>query len=136
MVIPAMLTNEEIVGLRNSTKAIYVYGEITYRDAFRHGRHTNYRYRHNGLTGVVGINSDLTGSDEGNSSKLKGQTLPSGVMEAFVGLEEGHPPHSLIRDARRPRPDREDRHRPGAMTASPNRLICSSRRRIPGRQRG
>jgi hypothetical protein len=57
-----------IVGLRNCTKAIYVFGEITYRDAFGHDRHTNYRYRHNGLTGVVGINSDLTGSDEGNSS--------------------------------------------------------------------
>jgi hypothetical protein len=68
LVLPAMLTEQEVLGLRNCTKAIYVYGEITYRDAFGHDRHTNYRYRHNALTGVVGINGELTGSDEGNSS--------------------------------------------------------------------
>jgi hypothetical protein len=68
MVIRAPLTDEEVAALRDLSKAIYVYGEITYRDAFGHPRHTNYRYRHNGLTGIIGITSELTGSDEGNSS--------------------------------------------------------------------
>lgn len=62
------LTAEEIAGLRAGTKAIYVYGEITYKDAFRRKRLTNYRLFHNIQTGAIGVTTDLTWAEDGNDA--------------------------------------------------------------------
>jgi hypothetical protein len=62
------LTEEEVAALRANTKAIWVFGEIVYKDAFGRKRFTKYRYRHNGMTGNIGVSAELTGADEGNQS--------------------------------------------------------------------
>lgn len=66
--MPAPLTNAEIADLRNGTKAIYVYGDIEYRDGFDRKRVTNFRFFHNERGGRVGISGHLTGMDEGNNA--------------------------------------------------------------------
>lgn len=63
------LTDEQIASLRDSTKAIYVYGEITYVDAFRRKRQTNYRLFHNAHTGNIGVTTDLSWAEgDGNNA--------------------------------------------------------------------
>jgi hypothetical protein len=64
----APLTAEQIAGLRNGTVAIWVYGEITYRDAFRRKRTSHYRLFHNGITGTIGVSTDLTWAEGGNDA--------------------------------------------------------------------
>jgi hypothetical protein len=54
--------------LRACTKAIYVYGEIEYIDAFRRKRTTNYRLFHNNQTGNVGVSTDISWAEGGNSA--------------------------------------------------------------------
>jgi hypothetical protein len=66
--LPFPLTPEQIAGLRNGTFAIWIYGEITYRDAFRRKRTTNYRLFHNNAAGAVGVTTDLTWADGGNQA--------------------------------------------------------------------
>ncbi len=56
----APLTADEIVGLRGGTLAIYVFGEIRYRDAFRRNRITKYRQFHNSQSGTVGVTTELS----------------------------------------------------------------------------
>jgi len=62
------LTPEEVKQLEVGKTAIYLYGEITYRDAFRKKRSTKYRYMYNGLTGTVGKTNAMTGCEEGNEA--------------------------------------------------------------------
>lgn len=66
--MPRPLSDDDVASLRAATKAIWVFGEIVYRDAFGKRRFTRYRYRHNGLTGNVGVSAELTGADEGNAA--------------------------------------------------------------------
>jgi hypothetical protein len=51
------LTREEITGIREGLVAVYCYGRIVYRDAFKKRRFTNFRMRYNGiyppLTGAI-----------------------------------------------------------------------------------
>ena len=47
------LTQAQIAQLRNGTGAIYVHGEITYKDAYGKSRYTRYRLIHNSLSGAV-----------------------------------------------------------------------------------
>jgi hypothetical protein len=68
LVMPNLLTPEQVADLRASRAAIYVYGRIEYRDAFGRKRFTSYRMRHNALTGNVGVIGELTGSDQGNEA--------------------------------------------------------------------
>jgi hypothetical protein len=65
-VFPVKLHDQEVEQLRNATAAIYVYGRITYTDIFGVERVTNYRYRHNGHSGIVGVTGELTGTRQGN----------------------------------------------------------------------
>jgi hypothetical protein len=62
------LTAEQIAGLRNGTHAIWVYGEILYRDAFRRKRKTEYRLFHNSTAGAIGVSTDLTWAEGGNEA--------------------------------------------------------------------
>jgi hypothetical protein len=62
------LTAEEIAGLRNGTSAIWIYGKITYRDAFRRKRTSEYRLFHNNTSGAIGVSTDLTWADAGNEA--------------------------------------------------------------------
>ncbi len=62
------LTSEEIAGLRNGTVAVWIYGEITYRDAFHRKRRSRYRLFHNAQTGPIGVTTDLTWAEEGNEA--------------------------------------------------------------------
>ena len=64
-----VLTAQEIAGLRNGTKAIYVYGEIRYWDIFgKKERFTKYRLLHNWESGPIGESTVLSASDEGNEA--------------------------------------------------------------------
>ncbi|MGA7563766.1 MAG: hypothetical protein WBW55_11225 [Desulfobaccales bacterium] len=49
------LTESEIKSLRDNSKAIYIYGEITYIDIFTKVHHTKFIYYHNGTVGPIGI---------------------------------------------------------------------------------
>ena len=62
------LTSQEISGLRDGTTAIWVYGEITYRDAFRRKHKSKYRLLHNAQSGTVGITTDLTWAEGENEA--------------------------------------------------------------------
>jgi hypothetical protein len=62
------LTSDQIAGLRNGTMAIWVYGEITYRDAFRRKRVSQYRLFHNNASGAIGVSTDLTWAEGGNEA--------------------------------------------------------------------
>jgi hypothetical protein len=80
--IPNPLTPQEIARLRAGTGAIYVYGEILYRDAFGKEHFTRYRLMHHLISGTLGISTDLTfceegnEADEGDSSPFTGLSLP------------------------------------------------------------
>ena len=65
--LPNALSETEIRGLQDSTLAIYIHGFIKYRDAFGTVRESRYRFRHNGLTGIIGKNTEATGCDDGNT---------------------------------------------------------------------
>lgn len=65
---PQPLTAQQIEGLRNGTVAIWVYGEITYRDAFRRKHVSRYRLFHNLGAGTIGISTDLTWAEGGNEA--------------------------------------------------------------------
>jgi hypothetical protein len=68
LVLAKALTEEEISQLRNSTGAIYVYGFISYEDAFGKKHLTRYRLFHNQGSGAVGISTDLTFAEGGNEA--------------------------------------------------------------------
>jgi hypothetical protein len=64
--IPNRLTDQQVAGLREGTMAIWVYGEITYRDAFRRDRLSQYRLFHNSSSGAIGVSNDLLWAENGN----------------------------------------------------------------------
>lgn len=66
--IAERLTEKEVAGLREGTMAIWVYGVITYRDAFRRKRTSKYRLFHNISSGAVGVSTDLTWAESGNEA--------------------------------------------------------------------
>jgi hypothetical protein len=63
-----ILTDEQVAQLRNSTGALYVYGEVRYEDAFKRQHRTRYRLFHNQAGGAVGVSTDLTFTAEGNEA--------------------------------------------------------------------
>jgi hypothetical protein len=62
------LTSQQIADLRAGTVAIYIYGEIKYKDIFRKSHFTRYRLMHHAIGGVIGISTDLTFTEEGNEA--------------------------------------------------------------------
>jgi hypothetical protein len=60
------LTTEERAAVRSGTHAIYVYGEILYKDAFRRRRHSRYRFMHGGEAAIR--SRQLVICDEGNEA--------------------------------------------------------------------
>jgi hypothetical protein len=62
------LTAQEISDLSVGNVAIYVYGEIRYKDAFGTERFTKYRLMHHVGQGAIGVNTGLTFADEGNEA--------------------------------------------------------------------
>jgi hypothetical protein len=61
------LTQDDIVGLTSGRLAIFVYGEMLYRDAFNIPRFTRYRLFTGGPTGIRG-GGFLSAHDEGNEA--------------------------------------------------------------------
>lgn len=66
--LPNPLTPNQVSDLVNGTGAIYVYGEITYEDAFGNKHFTNYRVMHHVMGGAIGVNTSLTFCEEGNDA--------------------------------------------------------------------
>jgi hypothetical protein len=66
--IPTSLTPEQIAGLRSGNLAVWIYGEISYTDAFRRKRTSTYRLFHNSYSGTIGITTELTWADTGNDA--------------------------------------------------------------------
>ena len=66
--IPNPLAPQETAQLRDGTGAIYVYGRISYRDAFKREQWTEYRLFHNMFSGAVGVSTDLTFAEGGNDA--------------------------------------------------------------------
>lgn len=62
------LTAQQEADLRAGTGAVYVYGEITYLDAFKHEQITKYRLMYHRMGGAIGVNSTLSFTDEGNEA--------------------------------------------------------------------
>jgi hypothetical protein len=64
----APLTADQVADLKRGTSAIYVDGYISYRDAFRKKRKTNFRLLYGAFTGGIGITTELTIADHGNEA--------------------------------------------------------------------
>ena len=64
----APLTAQEIADLRSGSKAIYVWGIILYKDAFKKWHRTRYRMMHIEYGGAIGLSTELTGYGEGNDA--------------------------------------------------------------------
>jgi hypothetical protein len=62
------LTPQQIADLRAGTGAVYVYGEITYVDAFGQKWLTKYRLMHHRDGGAIGVSTDLSFCEEGNEA--------------------------------------------------------------------
>lgn len=62
------LTPKQITSLIKGTKAIYVYGIITYEDIFGKQHITKYRFMQNGKTTTVGQDITMTICEEGNEA--------------------------------------------------------------------
>jgi hypothetical protein len=60
------LTDGDLEGLRTGRLAIFVYGEVRYRDIFKRKRHTEYRWFIGGPTGMRG--TMLAAHDQGNNA--------------------------------------------------------------------
>jgi hypothetical protein len=66
--LPYPLSEEDIEGLRNGTRAIYCHGEIDYFDAFKKKHWTKYRCMYGTVCGVIGISTDMTYCEDGNDA--------------------------------------------------------------------
>lgn len=66
--MPQPLTAQETADLRAGNGAVYVYGEIVYRDTFGKRWHTSYRLMHHPYGGAIGVSTDLSFCDEGNDA--------------------------------------------------------------------
>lgn len=69
LVLPAPLSVPQITEIRGGTMAVYVYGQIKYRDIFKKTWTTEYRTMYYVYGGVLGINTALTFCEEGNKAK-------------------------------------------------------------------
>jgi hypothetical protein len=67
-VLPLPLTAQDIAHLNAGTAAIYVYGDILYKDVFGKTHVTRYRAMHHSTAGIIGISTMLTFCDEGNEA--------------------------------------------------------------------
>lgn len=61
-----VLTAKEIADLRAGTAAIYVYGEIHYKDIFNQPHSTKFSLMHHVMSGAIGVSTDLNFTDGGN----------------------------------------------------------------------
>jgi hypothetical protein len=61
------LTDLQIASLRAGTEVVYVYGEITYKDAFGKGWSTRYRCMYHPMGGAIGVSTTLNFCEEGNT---------------------------------------------------------------------
>jgi hypothetical protein len=68
LIMPALLTADQVADLKRGTSAIYVDGYISYRDAFRKKRRTNFRFMYGSFTGGIGITTEVTIADQGNDA--------------------------------------------------------------------
>jgi hypothetical protein len=68
LTLPHRLTEEEVNGLRNSTIAIFVYGDVLYTDIFKKRRFTRYRFMYHVAGGAIGVSTDLTFAEGGNEA--------------------------------------------------------------------
>lgn len=66
--IPNPLSSKEVADLRVGAGAVYVYGEITYRDTFGKSWYTHYRLMYHPYGGAIGVSTDLTFCDGGNEA--------------------------------------------------------------------
>jgi hypothetical protein len=62
-----LLTGDQIEAIQKGTQAIYVFGEISYADAFGECRTTGYRFFYTGGGGDIGSRVGLSYLDEGNT---------------------------------------------------------------------
>jgi hypothetical protein len=62
------LTPQQIADLQAGTAAIYVYGEIRYRDVFNKDHLTKYRGMHHVMGGPIGVSTNLTFTEGGNEA--------------------------------------------------------------------
>jgi hypothetical protein len=60
------LTDLQIASLRAGTEVVYVYGEITYKDAFGKQWFTHYRSMYHPMSGAIGVSTILSFCEEGN----------------------------------------------------------------------
>lgn len=60
------LTDDEVAGLMQGTKAIYVFGEIIYKDVFGSDWHTKYQLFHDNTCGLLDGNGVLRVCEDGN----------------------------------------------------------------------
>jgi hypothetical protein len=63
-----LLTAAELMGIQNGTHALYVHGEVRYRDIFGNQRMNKYRVMHDNSAGPIGISTTLISCDEGNEA--------------------------------------------------------------------
>jgi hypothetical protein len=68
LIMTAPLTADQVADLKRGTSAIYVNGYISYRDAFRKKRQTNFRFMYGSFTGGIGVTTEVTIADEGNEA--------------------------------------------------------------------
>ncbi|MGO9120789.1 MAG: hypothetical protein ACLQPD_24665 [Desulfomonilaceae bacterium] len=68
LVMPLPLTATQIGYLREATHAIYVYGNINYRDIFGKNRFSSFRYFANVMTGISHLRGYMTGCEAGNEA--------------------------------------------------------------------
>lgn len=65
---PAPLDDARIDALKKGTAAIYVFGKIFYRDAFKKKRFSNFRFIHNNISGPIGKTTAMTVCENGNET--------------------------------------------------------------------
>jgi hypothetical protein len=68
--MPQPLSSQEKAALISvpPTGAIYVFGEVSYKDIFKRSRWTKFCYFYNGISGIVGLNTMGTGYESGNET--------------------------------------------------------------------
>jgi len=62
------LTDQQIADLRAGTGAIYVHGEIRYKDIFGKDHLTRYRAMHHVMGGAIGVSTDMSFTEDGNDA--------------------------------------------------------------------
>jgi hypothetical protein len=65
--LPRPLSGDQVAAIKTGAKAIYVFGEIAYADAFGECRLTQYKFFYSGAPGENGSQIDLSYLDEGNT---------------------------------------------------------------------